>query len=57
MRWPRWLVAKRRRIETLVGPVVERYRLKRVRARDAWRLWARWLRTVISHTLAALLTD
>lgn len=54
-RWPRWLVAKRRRIETVLGQVVERYRLKRVWARDAWHLWSRWLRCVVSHTLAVLL--
>lgn len=54
-RWPRWLVAKRRRIETVLGQVVERYRLKRVWARDAWHLWSRWLRTVVSHTIAVLL--
>lgn len=53
--WPRWLVAKRRRIETVLGQVVERYRLKRVWARDAWHLWSRWLRIVVSHTIAVLL--
>lgn len=53
--WPRWLIGKRRRIETVLGQLVERYHLKRVWARDAWHLWSRWLRTVVSHTLAALL--
>ncbi len=31
--WPRWLVQKRRRIETVIGQLVERYRAKKVRAR------------------------
>jgi hypothetical protein len=53
--WPSWLIGKRRRIETVLGQLVERYRLKRIWARDAWHLWSRWLRCVVSHTLAVLL--
>ncbi len=53
--WPHWLIGKRRRIETVLGQLVERYRIKRVWARDAWHLWSRWLRTVVSHTIAVLL--
>ncbi len=49
------MIGKRRRIETVLGQLVERYRIKRVWARDAWHLWSRWLRTVVSHTLAVLL--
>ena len=46
---PRW------RIETVAGQFVDRYRLKRVRARDAWHLTARVSRKVLSHTLGVLL--
>ena len=53
--WPHWLIGKRRRIETVLGQLVERYRIKRVWVRDAWHLWSRWLRTVVSHTIAVLL--
>mgnify|MGYP000333046426 CR=1 FL=1 len=53
--WPRWLVWIRRRIETVIGQLVERYHAKKVWARDAWHLWSRWLRKVVSHTMAALL--
>lgn len=53
--WPRWLIGKRRRIETVLGQLVERYRIKRVWARDAWHLWSRWLRCLLSHTIAVLL--
>lgn len=28
--WPRWLTQKRRRIETVISELVERYRAKRV---------------------------
>lgn len=50
--WPRWLVNKRRRIETVISQLVGRYRAKRVWARDTWHLMSRWLRKVLSHTLA-----
>jgi hypothetical protein len=30
-------------------------RLKQVWARDAWHLWSRWLRKLLSHTRAVLL--
>jgi hypothetical protein len=45
----------RRRIETVIGQLTERYHAKRVWARDAWHLWSRWLRKLRSHTLAAFL--
>ncbi len=53
--WPRDLVHKRRRIETVLSQLVERYRAKRLWARDIWHLAGRWLRCVLSHTIAILL--
>src|SRR5215207_2840237 len=53
--WPRWLVTTRRRIETVLAQLVERYRAKRTWARDLWHLCSRWLRKVLSHTTAVLL--
>jgi hypothetical protein len=50
--WPRWLVQKRRRIETVVSQIIERYNAKKVWARDRWHLTSRWLRKVLSHTVA-----
>ncbi len=50
--WPRWLVQKRRRIETVFSQLVERYRAKKVWARDRWRLTSRFMRKVLSHTMA-----
>jgi hypothetical protein len=52
---PPWLVGKRRRVETVIGQLTGRYQLKRVWARDAWHLWSRWLRKLLSHTMAVLL--
>src|SRR3954462_820002 len=54
-RWPPRLVQTRRRIETVLAQLTERYHAKRVRARDEWHLVARWLRKLASHTLAVLL--
>ena len=53
--WPRSLVHKRRRIETVFSQLRERYRAKRVRARDRWHLASRWLRKVLSHTVCVYL--
>lgn len=53
--WPAWLTAVRRRIETVISQLVERYRIKRVRARDLWHLASRFFRKVLSHTAAVLL--
>ena len=52
---PPWLTGKRRRVETVIGQLTGRYHLKRVWARDAWHLWSRWLRKLLSHTMAVLL--
>jgi hypothetical protein len=54
-RLPGRLVQARRRIETVIGQLVERYHTKRVWARDAWHLWSRWQRKLLSHTLAVYL--
>lgn len=53
--WPRWLVQKRRRIETVFSQLVERYRAKKVWARDRWHLTSRFMRKVLSHTMAVYL--
>jgi hypothetical protein len=53
--WPRWLIGTRRRIETVLGQLVERFHIKRIGARDRWHLTARCLRKVLGHTMAVLL--
>ena len=53
--WPKWLVQKRRRIEMVVGQLVERYQAKKVWARDDSHLSSRFLRKVVSHTISVLL--
>jgi hypothetical protein len=54
-RLPHRLTQARRRIETVIGQPVQRYNAKRVWARDAWHLWSRWQRKLLSHTLAVYL--
>ena len=46
----------RYRIDTAFGQLVDRYRAKRVSARDSWHLWSRLLRKLLSHTLAVHFT-
>lgn len=53
-RWPAWLVQTRRRIETVLSQLTERYNAKQTRARDPWHLLSRWARKVLSHTIAVL---
>ena len=53
--WPCWLVQKRRRIETVISQMAERYQAKKVWARDRWHLTSRFLRKVLSHTMAVFL--
>jgi Transposase DDE domain len=48
--WPRWLTGVRRRIETVISQLVERYSMKRVRARDVWHLTSRLWRKILGHT-------
>ncbi|MFN8662125.1 MAG: hypothetical protein U0075_09560 [Thermomicrobiales bacterium] len=45
----------RYRIETVFGQLVERSQIKRIRARDLWHLQSRFMRKVLSHTVAILL--
>jgi hypothetical protein len=49
------LTRLRWRIETVAAQFVERFRLKRLWARDAWHLTSRLLRKVLSHTCAVYL--
>ena len=51
----RFLSRIRYRIETVFGQLSERYGVKRLWARDAWHLWNRLLRKVLSHTVALFL--
>jgi hypothetical protein len=52
--WPRWLSKKRQKIETIFSQLVGRYQMKVVRARDTWHFRSRFLRKILSHTMAVV---
>jgi hypothetical protein len=52
--WPRWLSARRQKIETVFSQLVERYGMKVVRARDTWHFASRFVRKILSHTMAVV---
>ena len=54
-KWPRPLVQIRRRVETVISQLCERFNAKRVWARDRWHLTVRWIRKLCSHTMGMLL--
>ncbi len=54
LEWPRWLCAKRQKIESVFSQLVSRFNMKVVRATDTWHFSARFLRKVLSHTVAVL---
>jgi len=53
--WPAWLTQARRRVETVIGQLTERFQAKRVWARTPHHLCARWARKLLSHTIAVAL--
>jgi hypothetical protein len=53
--WPGWLSKKRQRIETIFSQLVERYQMKVVWARDTWHFSSRFVRKILSHTMAVVL--
>jgi hypothetical protein len=50
-----YLSRLRYRIDTIFSQLTERYRIKRVWAKDLWHLAGRLLRKVLSHTIAFLI--
>lgn len=54
-RWSGRLTRMRRRVETVIGQLTERFNAKKVWAMDRWHAWNRWIRKVTSHTMAVLL--
>lgn len=52
--WPGWLSAKRQKIETVFSQLVERYKMKIVRTKDEWHFSSRFVRKILSHTMAVV---
>lgn len=53
--WPIQRIQVRRRVETVISQLCERFNAKRVWARDRWHLTVRWMRKVCSHTMGMLM--
>ncbi len=51
----RWLTKTRRRVETVIGQLADRFAIEQHRARDLWHLVSRLYRKVAAHTLCVLL--
>ncbi|MEZ5447811.1 MAG: IS982 family transposase [Thiolinea sp.] len=48
----RELMRDRRLVETVIGQLTERFKIQKIRARDAWHLTVRVTRKILSHTMA-----
>ncbi|MEB4799396.1 IS982 family transposase [Acinetobacter soli] len=51
----RLLMKARRKIETVIGQLVDRFNIQKVRAKDLWHLSHRFIRKILSHTLCTVL--
>lgn len=51
----RLMTSIRRRVETVIGQLTERFNIEKVRARDLWHLTARTTRKLLSHTVAVFI--
>ena len=49
------LMNARRKIETVIGQLTERFHIQKVRAKDLWHLTHRITRKILSHTIAVIL--
>ena len=45
----------RRRVETVIGQLAERFHIERVRARDFWHAQNRFIRKLLAHTVGVFL--
>ena len=46
-----WMKNTRRLIETVIGQLIERFHIERVRARDLWHEASRFWRKLLAHTV------
>lgn len=49
------LLAIRRRVETAIGQLTERFHIEKVRVRDLWHLANRFIRKLLAHTVGVFL--
>ena len=51
----RWMMSSRRLVETVIGQLVERFHIEKVRARDTWHQFSRFWRKLLAHTVCVWL--
>lgn len=51
----RRMTSARRKVETVIGQLCERFNIEKVRARDLWHLTSRMVRKILSHTVAVFI--
>lgn len=51
----RLLMAMRRRIETVIGQLTERFHIQKVRTRDWWHLSNRLSRKILAHIVCSFI--
>lgn len=51
----RMLMNARRKIETVIGQLTDRFHIQKVRAKDLWHLTHRIVRKILSHTISVIL--
>ena len=51
----RLLMRARRKIETVIGQLTDRFNIQKVRARDLWHLSHRFIRKILSHTVCVVM--
>ncbi len=49
------MTSARRKVETVIGQLCERFNIEKVRARDLWHLTSRTARKMLSHTVAVFI--
>lgn len=49
----KWLVSKRRLVETVIGQLTDRFQIEKIRARKLWYLTNRITRKILAHTVCA----
>ena len=47
----RWMVGTRRLAEAVIGQLVDRFNIEKVRARDLWHQSSRFWRKILAHTV------
>jgi hypothetical protein len=47
----RWMIGKRRLVETVIGQLADRFNIEKIRARDLWHQSSRFWRKLLAHTI------